>query len=569
MYIRAKLKEFWIFGLLFSFVFFFTITLSAEELSIDAADIKGDISPLIYGTNLYPHSQVSDDIKNFSNDIGLKIFRYPGGGSPGYHWETKSFDFMTRLTVDNCPLLDFDYLVDFAFEIGGEILYQVNAETGTPAEAASLLSHLISVGKRVTYWEIGNEVYGDWDHNNFNGRPSDYATLVCAYNTALKAIDPTVKVGADFGGSYYDRDDWDRTVMREAGNCIDFISYHWYTGRADPENAQNILGNYLMIRNDVARFKTIIQEEAPTRVGLIEITYPEWDTVFRDSTMRDTLANAIAYADSLGEMILNEVTVANHYAFQEGDSYHNYHGFGLIPGWDTDCNWNPDWGNVLDKSWDGQRIKPKAFAMKLFSKKFGEVLLGSALTGTTSFTKSNGSSDFEYQGSVPYISAYSSINKDGDLLSIILSSKKSSGNTQVNITLSNFAVGNTNAAIATLSGPSLTSINNTTPGTVSLTESTITNASESFTFSLPPRSVVSIQIQGQGSGDYTLGDDDDDDDDSSPNDNISGQTDDSIKVTSGCGASGGIEEYAFNKSMLIILLALLALMIVTNKTGLK
>ena len=50
----------------------------------------------------------------------------------------------------------------------------------------------------VRYWEIGNENYGTWEADK-NTRPHDpvtYATRFKEYWRQMKAVDPSIKIGA-------------------------------------------------------------------------------------------------------------------------------------------------------------------------------------------------------------------------------------------------------------------------------------------------------------------------------------------------------------------------------------
>src|SRR5579883_3597155 len=54
----------------------------------------------------------------------------------------------------------------------------------------------------IKYWEIGNEIYGDgtygasWEYNNNPHTSAAYASNVVTYSNAMKAVDPTIKIGA-------------------------------------------------------------------------------------------------------------------------------------------------------------------------------------------------------------------------------------------------------------------------------------------------------------------------------------------------------------------------------------
>ena len=81
-----------------------------------------------------------------------------------------------------------------------QVIMTANYGSGTPAEAADWV-HYANVDQRLSafkYWEIGNENYGSWETDN-NTRPHDpytYASRFKDYYTQMKAVDPTIKIGA-------------------------------------------------------------------------------------------------------------------------------------------------------------------------------------------------------------------------------------------------------------------------------------------------------------------------------------------------------------------------------------
>src|SRR5438876_335345 len=74
-----------------------------------------------------------------------------------------------------------------------------------PAARAAAWVRYANVTKHygVTYWTIGNELYGNghyganWEADNHADKsPTGYANGVVAFADAMKAVDPTVKIGA-------------------------------------------------------------------------------------------------------------------------------------------------------------------------------------------------------------------------------------------------------------------------------------------------------------------------------------------------------------------------------------
>ena len=81
--------------------------------------------------------------------------------------------------------------------------------------------------------------------------PTAYATNLVAYSKAMKAVDPTVKIGAvlttpggwpDTVKAPGDSADWNHTVLSIAGNSIDFVIVHWYPGGSTTADLLNTPG---------------------------------------------------------------------------------------------------------------------------------------------------------------------------------------------------------------------------------------------------------------------------------------------------------------------------------------
>lgn len=109
----------------------------------------------------------------------------------------------------------------------------------------------------ITYWEIGNEVFGNGYYDGDNGyeqdlhlpydgtnrvghealSPTTYGRGVLEFIDAMKAVDPTIKVGAVLNtppDDYNWGPNWNEDVLVECGDQIDFAAVHWYTGTSIP-----------------------------------------------------------------------------------------------------------------------------------------------------------------------------------------------------------------------------------------------------------------------------------------------------------------------------------------------
>ncbi|MGA9347496.1 MAG: hypothetical protein WBW48_01665, partial [Anaerolineae bacterium] len=216
------------------------------------------ISTLLYGLNhRYLNSgygvwdaeaqQVHPEVITRSLQIGFPVTRFPGGtvGST-YHWTDGIGPPEERPTgisgFDGAPATNeygFDEQMLFMEQVGATTNVVVNFGTGTAQEAAAFVAYANSavtdttaigvdelgvdwgtVGEWATqreanqirlgmtphpydieYWEVGNELYGDWEYSWTHG-PIKYA----AGGTAWQYDQPVVKA-----------DDWRDSVSRSSG----------------------------------------------------------------------------------------------------------------------------------------------------------------------------------------------------------------------------------------------------------------------------------------------------------------------------------------------------------------
>ena len=74
----------------------------------------------------------------------------------------------------------------------------------------------------VKYWEIGNESYHSGSYNGIAPDASTYANDLADFARAMKAVDPTIRIGANGNGG------WWSTLQSVAGAEIDFLAAHSY-----------------------------------------------------------------------------------------------------------------------------------------------------------------------------------------------------------------------------------------------------------------------------------------------------------------------------------------------------
>jgi hypothetical protein len=197
----------------------------------------------------------------------------------------------------------------------------------------------------IEYWEIGNEVFGNgyndanmgpgfaFDlHVPYDGTPryenellsgTTYGAGVVAYHDEMKAVDPTIKIGAVLGTPPVD-DAWARTwndaVLAECAPVIDFAIVHWYP---EPPHSVSPLPWFLgTVANTVptmqARLRESLVEHAGDHGAAIELVMTEVgpSVKVRDTALAQGTANR---SQALGLFALDTYLTLTEHGFTNVD----------------------------------------------------------------------------------------------------------------------------------------------------------------------------------------------------------------------------------------------------------
>ncbi len=223
---------------------------------------------------LLADSSTSTLLKN----AGVSMIRYPGGSYGDiYHWQTHTTDggYVAANTT-------FDQYMTMVRAAGAQPIVIANYGSGTPQEAADWVRYEnVTKGYGVKYWEIGNEVYGNghygsaWETDNHADKsPRAYANNFLLYASAMKAVDPTIKVGVVLTTPGYwpdgvvgsgDSSDWNDTVMSIVKNSADYGIFHWYPGGSSEADTLAKAG---AIKSAVTTFKADMTKYATNNPGV-------------------------------------------------------------------------------------------------------------------------------------------------------------------------------------------------------------------------------------------------------------------------------------------------------------
>ena len=116
--------------------------------------------------------------------------------------------------------------------LGSKAMVTVNVGSGTPKLASEWLNWANYKNDfDVRYWEIGNELNGDWElgHRLKDGSSMTgeiYTARFLEFSEAMHAQDPTAKLG---GPACSDLElDFVEELIRDGGDALDFVSLHAY-----------------------------------------------------------------------------------------------------------------------------------------------------------------------------------------------------------------------------------------------------------------------------------------------------------------------------------------------------
>jgi alpha-L-arabinofuranosidase len=303
-----------------------TISLSAipapsmVNVTVDTTPTGHPLDARMFGVNAAVWDSVFDTPTtiNLLDEMGNLALRFPGGSlSDDYHWATNTTDSNTWQWATS-----FTQFAQVATATGAQVFITANYGSGTPAEAAAWVqSANVNNHYGVKYWEIGNEVYGSWETDN-NARPHDpytYAQLFKTYYTQMKAIDPTIKIGAvavtgeDSYANYTDHpalnprtgqqhNGWTPVMlatMKSLGVTPDFLIYHRYPEAPGSESDQGLLLSSSTWATDASDLRQQLNDYLGAAAPNVELDCTENNSVYSNPGKQTTsLVNGLFVADS-------------------------------------------------------------------------------------------------------------------------------------------------------------------------------------------------------------------------------------------------------------------------------
>jgi alpha-N-arabinofuranosidase len=421
------------------------------QVSVNASQTVRTVSGRVFGINVGGgDGDLNTPVtKAILNDIGSTCLRWPGGSYGDiYHYANEPWD-----TGATSPRTQGSFSRDFialATNTHSEAFIIVNYGTSTPEEAAYAVRMFnITNQCNFKYWEVGNEINGTWepDYNTnapFKAHdPWTYAMRFTNYYAQMKAVDPTIKIGAVIepsedgyvnntdhpvvnprtGVTHYGWTPVMLTYMR-SNNCTpDFVIEHNYGPAAG--DTQDLLYPKTWA-SDAAALRQMLNDylgNAATNVTL-EVT----ESGTGGDRQNVSLPGGLFYADSIGQILQTEFNSRVWWDLRNG------HGTVDNPdpefyGWRTNAN-----GSVLS---DGGIIYGLGGAGNLYPTYYCAKLMPKFATHGDTVVRAT--SDY------PLLATYAVLRTNGTLTLLVIN-KSSSSPLTANFNLSGY-VPYTNAAI--------------------------------------------------------------------------------------------------------------------------
>ena len=226
-----------------------------------------------------------------------------------------------RLHGEDLHLSDYHGAIDvqaqhaFIDAVGSKGMVTVNVGSATPRVAAEWVKWANrKEGYDVRYWEVGNELNGDWEmgHRRPDGSSMTgerYAGIFREYAATMRKEDPSIKLGgpacSDLSLAFVEE------LIRDGGDAVDFISIHAYPVGVNTRQSAGKFAGVEEIRRAVKQIDKWIAAYQPDRKEEIEIGITEWNIKVNEDQDTADLINGLWSALWIGTLFETGVDFAN------------------------------------------------------------------------------------------------------------------------------------------------------------------------------------------------------------------------------------------------------------------
>jgi alpha-N-arabinofuranosidase len=308
---------------------------AVPAVTVRAQQVLGTVGPNALGANtpIWNGHLVDPEVAGLIRQAGIGTLVFNGGGvSDLYHWRDGSMSpdpQKDQHPIDYStipPKMSFDEFERVARETGARTLVHANYGTGTPQEAADWVRYANRERHDgVRDWAIGEEVYLNGGIPGLpyvvepdaheDRSPAAYGRNVVSYARAMKAVDPSIRIGVELapplaGSPFLD---WDREMLRNAAGAVDFVDLHWY-----PYDAGRDF--YAPVRDIPAVMdatRALLDETVGRRV---DVVVGETNSAVWPAATQTAVDNAVYLADDELSLLEHGATAVDWWALHNGSA---------------------------------------------------------------------------------------------------------------------------------------------------------------------------------------------------------------------------------------------------------
>jgi alpha-N-arabinofuranosidase len=266
------------------------------------------------------------DVLDLVRELGVTTVRYPGGNFvSGYRWEDgvgpvaqrpTRLDLAWHSTEPNT--VGIDEFMRWCTKAGVEPMMAINLGTRGVPEALDLLEYCTiesgttrsdqrrangaSAPHAIRMWCLGNEMDGPWQTGHKTA--AEYGRLAAETARAMRQMQPDLELVAcgSSGRAMPTFGEWERIVLGEAYEQVDYISAHAYYQETDGD-----LASFLGSAIDMDRFVESVAatadavQAAGRHTKQIHVSFDEWNVWYLDGAASEPPAGSWPVAPALLE----------------------------------------------------------------------------------------------------------------------------------------------------------------------------------------------------------------------------------------------------------------------------
>jgi hypothetical protein len=200
------------------------------------------LSPLFWGTTVSAHANLLPTEASLIESTPANVLVWPGANAgDAYDWRNDTIHELNGVRLK--PQLNESQFVTLCLAVRCTAIFQVPGEINSSSTAAAMVDYTEStLHFHPAYWEIGNEPalwrawnvpWNRWSLANATATaplPGAYAWLVKQYISAMRAVDPTIRIIGlpGVGKGNYALSQWVKDTVSVNGPNLSAIAIHEY-----------------------------------------------------------------------------------------------------------------------------------------------------------------------------------------------------------------------------------------------------------------------------------------------------------------------------------------------------